>query len=496
MICCLSSPFPNDMWSNLFSDRHAREKWEAALVWWRLRYETAVKPTHCLNLLSRSQACGRLALYHQPSNPLSYLYIGLPPSYERLLQQMAADFHLSLQPVTEAFTRPTLAPLTAVSALSWHEPFLAHLVDGVVFASLSRQKQKGRYLPKPTAGTPASPWQLPDPPPPGLAIRPTWPEQSPPAHLIVNDEAAPSWPLGRTKGGVALGVSGRVNIYGRRQAVADWLVQQVSQIISVRPTQLVVLDGAGDLVPKLKRKTAVTRLLGEQLTYVDMDGASLTSGFNPLAPVPGETSEAQVQRWQQWFGEMNVQPQALHLLPQAYQNGVGDIPGLRKWLKQIERKGQYTAAASLNLALNRLTANRLMREWLEWPANRFETLPEGVLFFSCQNTGWDRRQVLRAVLLGVLSLQDVHLVAHGLGALWRCFFDTHNSLPNSVILSNGPVLPKTTTILVQIQQSHIPILAPQFLGNDSHMIENLQLLKPKEGLLIHEKEYFFVRWPL
>ena len=56
------------------------------------------------------------------------------------------------------------------------------------------------------------------------------------------------------------------------------------------------------LVPRLKRKAAVTRLLGEQLAYVDMDGTSLANGFNPLAAVPGETEEALLQRWQRWFG--------------------------------------------------------------------------------------------------------------------------------------------------------------------------------------------------
>ncbi len=82
-------------------------------------------------------------------------------------------------------------------------------------------------------------------------------------------------------------VAGRVNIYGREEAAADWMVHQVTQMVSLDPANLVVIDGAGDLVPRLKRKAAVTRLLGERLAYVNIDGASLAGGFNPLAAVPG-----------------------------------------------------------------------------------------------------------------------------------------------------------------------------------------------------------------
>ncbi len=39
---------------------------------------------------------------------------------------------------------------------------------------------------------------------------------------------------------------------------------------------------------------------------------------------------------------MNVHPQGIQLLPQAQRDGVGDIPALRKWLKQAERRGQHT----------------------------------------------------------------------------------------------------------------------------------------------------------
>ena len=115
---------------------------------------------------------------------------------------------------------------------------------------------------------------------------------------------------------------------------------------------------------------------------------------------------------------MNVPMQAIHLLPHAQKEGVTDIPSLRKWLKNAERQGQLQteaapyssqAVSSLNAALNRLTANRDLREWVEWPTKSFDGLPESALFFACKETGWDREQLLRAVLLAALSIEGARL---------------------------------------------------------------------------------------
>ncbi len=232
-----------------------------------------------------------------------------------------------------------------------------------------------------------------------MTARPYWNGQLPPAHLVATEPDPGRWLLGRSQSGIPLHVSGRVNIYGRQEAVADWLVHQVTQMVTLDYANLVVIDGVGDLVPRLKRKAAVTRLLGEQLAYVDIDGASLANGFNPLAAAPGEPEAATV-RWQRWFQGMNVHPQGIQLMARAQQEGVGDIPALRKWLKQVERQGHYAAVSSLRMALNRLTASRTLREWLIWPTNWFERLPTGALFFACRAAGWDRQQLARAVAGG------------------------------------------------------------------------------------------------
>ena len=41
------------------------------------------------------QACGRVALYFRPDEAVSALYLGVPETYVRLLQRMAADFNFS-----------------------------------------------------------------------------------------------------------------------------------------------------------------------------------------------------------------------------------------------------------------------------------------------------------------------------------------------------------------------------------------------------------------
>ena len=86
------------MWQKLFSNRAAREKWDSSLIWFRLRYLKPEATQRCLNLLSRPQACGRVALYFQPDDRVSRLYLGIPESHLRLLHQMMTDFGFLLKP--------------------------------------------------------------------------------------------------------------------------------------------------------------------------------------------------------------------------------------------------------------------------------------------------------------------------------------------------------------------------------------------------------------
>ncbi|RMD48668.1 MAG: hypothetical protein D6835_06135, partial [Candidatus Thermofonsia bacterium] len=244
--------------------------------------------------------------------------------------------------------------------------------------------------------------------------------------------------------------------------------------------------------PRLKRKAAVTRLLGDQLAYIDMDSASQAGGFNPLAAVPGESETALLARWQHWFGQMNVQPPGIQLLAQAQAAGVGDIPALQKWLKQVERQGQGTAAASLNLALNRLTASRTLRQWLEWPAAPCDILPDGALFFACKQSGWAQRQIVLAVLLAAMQIPGLRLIVNGLPG--KLLAGTQVTALSRVIISNGPRLPGSAVVLTESHPRGQAVLQKQFLSGDARLGETLALLHPGESLVLIDGTPIWSTW--
>ncbi|MFZ1755215.1 MAG: hypothetical protein WAU10_15800, partial [Caldilineaceae bacterium] len=436
-----------------------------------------------LNLLSREQACGRIALAFFPEGAVSRLFLGVPAAHVRLVEQMAVDFEFSLKPVVTCPVLP-LQRLTAVSHLSWDQPFVAHLVAGSLFVSTGEKGGDGDFLPAKSQknSKEGAPWRLLEKPMPGLTLRPMWLDAPLPPALTAVYPDPRAWLLGKSQTGVPLHMAGPLNLYGRQEAAAHWLVCQITQMLAGETSHLVVIDGKGDLVSRLKRKAVVTRLLGEQLTYVDLDSATLSGGFNPLAPVPGEMAERLIRRWQQWFQGMAVHPQSLPLLAQAYHAGVADIPALRKWLKQQERQGKQTGVSSLSLALNRLTASRAAREWLEWPTNRFDNLPDGLLFFACQGNSWERRQLLKAVVLAVLQIPDIRLVLHGLP--WKELADTHLRGYRSLLVSNGPCLPDSAVVLTACHPAGLEALSRQFFPDDVCLRENVALLAVGEGAVL------------
>lgn len=181
------------------------------------------------------------------------------------------------------------------------------------------------------------------------------------------------------------------------------------------------------------------------------------------------------------------------------------MPGLRKWLKQAERQGQSATISSLGMALSRLTANRTLREWLEWPTNRYDVLPEGALFFACKGTGWDRQQLLRAVLLGVGPVAGVRLVVHGVGSLlMREPFPGHHLpdphwsgthwLPAQVVVSNGPPLPESQLVFTESRADMARRLAARFCHHEAVVAENLQLLGRQEAVVVCAGEMVWTSW--
>ncbi|MCP4420212.1 MAG: hypothetical protein GY805_26705 [Chloroflexi bacterium] len=211
-----------------------------------------------------------------------------------------------------------------------------------------------------------------------------------------------------------------------------------------------------------------------------------------MAVAPGETEEETTRRWQQWFQGMNVHPHGIALLEQARADGVGDIPSLRKWLKRVARTGQYTAVSSLHNVLNRLMANRSLREWLEWPTNRFDVLPQGALFFACKGDTWARDQLLRAVLLAVSSIQNIRVIVHGYP--WSASDFKMSAQISQMIVGNAPLLERSTVILTESHPRGGAMLTDQFMIEDAYLGENLELLSRGEGIIIADKDVLFTTW--
>jgi len=482
------------MLRGLFSDRRAAERWQAGLTWFRLRYLDAERTTRCLVLLSRPELCGRLALYHAPGPEVTCLYVGLPAARVERAFSLAGDCGFTLAEAVPAQVLP-VAPLTPAGALPWDREFTAHIVDGQAFvdAGVATPAGRKRFLPEANgrAEEPAT-WTLPDQPLLGMTLQPEWPDQQPPADLIAGAERTTGWPLGKTRDGLSLQAQGQVNIYGRQAAVAYWLTCQATQLLAMDPAGLVVIDGAGDLAPQLKRKEAVTQLLaGRQLTYLDLDGAVAAAGLNPLAGAPGESEAGQIARWERWFQGLGAPAQGMPLLGVARQAGVNDIPALRKWLQQEERRRPELGVTGLRLAMERLTVDPAMRQWLEWPTNPFDILPGGALVFSCRASDWARRRLLHAVLLSALAAPEVRLIVHGFP--WRALRMELAGDVDRVIVSNGPLM-SGASVLTTCDSKNADALAAGFLPGDVRLREHLQLLGRGEGLVLSGQSACFVTW--
>ncbi len=476
-------------WPLLRRDRKARAEWDAGLVWFRLRYEDAGGPRQAIELLSRKQTAGRVALVFLPGTEVSRLYVGVPERHTAAWQRLARDFTFSVRREEPAITQPA-TPLAPTVNLPWERSFVAHVVENCAF--IDTPEDPGRYLPRP--GTAAmSSWQLPAVPPAGLALRPAWNGHlAVPLSSTTGETSHRGWPLGRSTNGALFSVPGAVNVYGGQKAVAAWLRQLIAHLLATEPAGLIVIDGAGDLVPVLKRKALVTRRLGKELAYVDIDSMAVGTGFNPLAPLGGETVAATLQRWQHWFAHMDVHPAGLALLADAQEEGVADIPSLQRWLEQPEQQHRPEAAHQIQAALKRLLAEPHIREWLSWPTHPFAGLPAGALLFACTVGSWARRLVLQAALLAALQIHGARLVLHGLP--WREWSAGQRVDLGRVILANGPLLPAATVVLAASEPPEAAILAGRFLRGNDWWEETLQLLDHGEGMILDNGTVILASW--
>lgn len=476
-------------WTLLRSDRKARVQWEAGLIWFRLRYEDAGGPRQAIEFLSRKQTAGRVALVFRPGTEVSRLYLGIPQGHTATLQRLATDFAFSVR-IEEPEDARRATPLAPIDTFPWERPFVAHVVEDSVF--VDTPEASGRYLPQPgTKG--ASSWQFLASPPPGLALRPSWNGHlSLPLGLTIGKTGQRGWPLGHSTDGGLLNAPGPVNAYGGQKSVAAWLVHLAAHLLATDHAGLIIIDGAGDLVPMLKRKALVTRRLGKELTYVDIDGMSVGTGFNPLAPLGGETADTTLRRWERWFATMAVHPTGLALLADAQQEGVADIPSLERWLEQPEQQHRPEAAHQIQAALKRLLAEPDIRERLSWPTHPFAGLPAGALLFACTAGSLARRLVLQAALLAALQVPGARLVLHGLP--WREWSAGQRVDLGRAILANGPLLPAATVVLAASEPPGASILAGRFFRANTWWEESLQLLSHGEGIIVNNGTVTLASW--
>lgn len=465
------------MWQRLLRGRDA--DWEH-LDWFRLRYENGRSATRWLNLLSAGDACGQIWLYYQPGAAVSLVVVGVPIAQVRLLPQMAADLGFMLEDMSASFEVPKdIGRWQSVKQLPWQTRFLAKVEDGQV--RMACWDVNGA-APDEWGGGDEAAWQLPMPPPPGLRIQPVWSEVAVPKMLLANGDRE-GWRLGYDSNGRCLRLSGHLNVYGRSADVAAWMEALVHDTLLEDGANLIVIDGRGDLVPKLKRKTAVTQLMGEKLTYLDLDSATTLHGFNPLAALPDEAAGDVIQRWQAWFTSMGVHRSGVQLLPAAHSDGVDSIPALQKWLRQMEARQQQTAVAALKLALTKLTSERTVYDWLSWPDSHLTKLEAGSLLFACRATTWARQQILYAAYLAATVTSQSRLMLHGFP--WS-LLTAHQMPIKECIIGNGPPLSGATAVAVRCSGEQAARLVQHFGITDAFVVENLQLLRPLEAAILNE----------
>lgn len=484
-------------WRRLVNDRSLREAWEGTLAWFRVRYLDRDNLERCLTLLSSAQACGRVSLYFAPGQMLSRLYVGVPAEKRDLLRRISADLNVAVAVVHD---RPP-APVTLMrpeGQLPWDRPFCAQIVAGHLFVDeLAAEKSmaQGRYLPPApkVRETPAQHYLL-QPPPVGLTTNLSLNGHGAPIEPPSTPDVSCNWPLGRSPDGRLLTVGGRLNVYGSGRTVAAWLANALEQLLRDEPQGLVIIDGQGDLAPALKRKSVVTRLLGKQLRYVDMDSAIVNGGFNPLAPVPDESDAALLSRWQRWFSAMGVHEVGLQLLHRARDAGVEDIVSLQRWAQRPAQQHFAAGISSLKAALRRLQADGVLYEWLSWPTNIYDHLPAGALLLRCRSAAWGRQQMLHGTLLAAQSISGIRLVL--LGFPWSMADNGLQAwnVPSETVVANGPLYRGSTLLLTGCNAAAAALLAARFLNSDPLVEENLQLLDDGEAVLVREGRPLLVRW--
>jgi hypothetical protein len=62
------------------------------------------------------------------------------------------------------------------------------------------------------------------------------------------------------------------------------------------------------------------------------------------------------------------------------------------------------------------------------------------------------------------------------------------------IITNGPLMPGSTTVLVQSLPQHTGKLVDRFLAGDAQLAENLALLQSGDGIILTEGSAVLTTW--
>lgn len=492
-----------------------RQEWERNLLWFRLRYDDPAGATMAVNKLSRTKGVDRVAIYHTPTDGICRLYLGIPNDGEPILPHMAQDFKFSLTKEIPDLPEQPFRMIPAI-ALPTDRTYMAHVANEYLFVSLPGQTQsdagtadpnedardnsapefsgKAEFFPTPPSKEPGrggAVWHFPDPDV-GNSIRPLWDQWPAPARLIASHNDPARWVLGRGHELKPLSIEGNINVYGSDAFASGWLTKAVSQALAANPGGIVVIDGHGELARSLKRKPLVTRLFNKNLLFVDMDGIS-ARGFNPMNPLPSEEPANTVERWQAWFAGFGLRSDALDLLPEAFNNGIRSVTQLNKWLI-TKRASHFAQVEAFSVILEQILTAPELGVWLKQPDDYFADFPNGgslIFTINVQNK-WENKHMIRAILLAALNMPNLRLVLHAY-PLWDKF-DTGAFNGHRVMISNGPLLPGSTCILVTCQPDKVSTLSRRFLKSDPILAENLQLLRMGDGIVVSNGDITFTTW--
>ena len=170
----------------------------------------------------------------------------------------------------------------------------------------------------------------------------------------------------------------------------------------------------------------------------------------------------------------------------AIQAGVEDLAELQKWLQQQERQSTTAAIDSFKAALSRLTRSATIREWLDWPTNPYDILPDGALLFSCRADGWDTHQLLRGVLLAALTMPNSRLICHSIP--WELVSAEKLATHPQIVLSNAPCSAESTIVITQTHEKGLRRLAQHFQLSGERLLENMRLMSVGEALLFENTD--------